>query len=104
MIVTSTTSQNFIIKKSPESDLVFELGLDALEFEKNVAKQDLKGLEIGKTGLKPVSKQQHPKEFTVPKPRSGLKFGKYLNTTIWTSLEILQNQPHNFALRGGPQY
>jgi hypothetical protein len=25
---------NFIIKKTLESDLVFELGLDALEFEK----------------------------------------------------------------------
>jgi len=53
---------------------VFELGLDALEFEKNVAKQDPKGLEIGKTGIKPVSKQQRPKEFTVPKPKDrGLK-------------------------------
>jgi hypothetical protein len=83
---------------------VFELGLDALEFKKNVAKQDPKGLEIGKTGLKRVSKQQRPKEFTVPKPRLGLKFGKYLNATIWTSLKIMQNQPHNFALRGGPQY
>lgn len=51
---------------------MFELGLDALEFLKNVAKQDPKGLEIGKTELKPVSKQQRPKEFTVPKPRSGL--------------------------------
>ncbi len=73
---------------------MLKLGLDALGFEKNVAKQDPKGLEIGKTGLKPVSKQQRPKEFTVPKPRSGLKFGKYLDATIWTSLKILQNQPH----------
>jgi hypothetical protein len=54
-----------------------------------VAKQDPKGLEIGKTGLKPVSKEC-AKEFTVPKPRSGVKFAKYLNATIWMSLKILQ--------------
>ncbi len=47
-----------------------------------MTKQDPKGLEIGKTGLKPVSKE-HPKECTVPKPRLGVKFGTYLNATIW---------------------
>jgi hypothetical protein len=46
-----------------------------------VTKQDPKGLEIGKTRLKPVSKE-YPKEYTVPKPGLGVKVGKYLNATI----------------------